>query len=242
MVALAAPDAGLGVTSSEQDHVQPSCPGCRSQESTKGRPHVAIIHTPIRAFRANAFAERFRRHAAARVSRPHPRIGTSPPRIGPTHLCGSVRRRMRRKVAVGEFPSWSPDSLRLAYIKGTTVHGSAVYVVDVIGGAPHRVPGTEGASGVAWSPDGSRLAFSRWKDPLGGAILVVPATGGTAVRINPPNAPARSPTWSPDGMWIAYVRVTNRHAQIAATSLDSSDTEPLTPRNADYFNPSWTVP
>ena len=65
----------------------------------------------------------------------------------------------------------------------------------------------------AWSPDGSKIAFSsnRTEDPDANSnsdVWVVSANntdkGGTLVRITDYEGGDGSPTWSPDGRWIAY--------------------------------------
>lgn len=140
-----------------------------------------------------------------------------------------------RKVASGQLPSWSPDGSRIAFVQD-----SSIYVVGVSGGQPERISGTDGASDVAWSPDGLELAFSTW-DGTTGAIYLVPAAGGDPRQLTPPDPPARSPAWSPDGRWVAYVRVVQHHAQIALASTTSHQIEALTAQNENFFKPSWTV-
>ncbi len=65
----------------------------------------------------------------------------------------------------------------------------------------------------AWSPDGSKVAFvsNRTEDPDANSnsdLWVVSANntdkGGTLVRITEYEGGDGGPTWSPDGMWIAY--------------------------------------
>jgi Tol biopolymer transport system component len=69
-------------------------------------------------------------------------------------------------------------------------------------------------SGPAWSPDGTKIAFSSnhtSPDPdlnFNDDIWVVDANntdqGKSLVRVTTNEGPEDSPTWSPDGKWIAY--------------------------------------
>ncbi|HEV2194317.1 MAG TPA: S9 family peptidase [Candidatus Acidoferrum sp.] len=72
----------------------------------------------------------------------------------------------------------------------------------------------------AWSPDGKSLAFSsnRSSDPdanYEAHIWVVAADntdkGAHLTQVSPKPGPDSSPTWSPDGKWIAYVTELDPH-------------------------------
>jgi dipeptidyl aminopeptidase/acylaminoacyl peptidase len=63
----------------------------------------------------------------------------------------------------------------------------------------------------AWSPDGREIAFvsdrsdERDRHFEGGALHVVDVARGNVRRLTVESGRARSPAWSPDGAWIAYV-------------------------------------
>ena len=60
-------------------------------------------------------------------------------------------------------------------------------------------------NGLTVAPDGERLAVSH--PGIEHTIWAFRRSGGKAVRIDPGNPDHHSPAWSPDGNWIAYVRV-----------------------------------
>ena len=113
-----------------------------------------------------------------------------------------------------------------------TQGASRLFVIGADGRGVHRL--TRGRARVGeddadWSPDGSRIVFDRsfsCADPLLTCIAtwLVRADGSGERRLTPqtPGTGALSPTWSPDGQRIAYVK-----------SHDRSDKADLWLMNAD---------
>lgn len=103
-----------------------------------------------------------------------------------------------------------------------------LYVFDVASKKTTQISsGDFDDSEPAWSPDGKSVAFSSNRstpDPdrtYNSDIWVVAADntdkGAHLAQITTNPGPDRSPTWSPDGKWIAYVTQTDLKAMIYAT-------------------------
>jgi dipeptidyl aminopeptidase/acylaminoacyl peptidase len=98
---------------------------------------------------------------------------------------------------------------------GEGFHGPAhkhIWVVGLDGTPPVQItdgPWDDGQP--AWSPDGREIAFisdrsdERDRHFEGGALHVVDVARGEVRRLTVESGRARSPAWSPDGGWIAYV-------------------------------------
>src|SRR5262249_38053222 len=57
--------------------------------------------------------------------------------------------------------------------------------------------------GLAFSPDGQRLAYQR-QDASGFHVFISTIGGGSAARVTASKVFENSPTWSPDGTWLAF--------------------------------------
>ena len=113
-------------------------------------------------------------------------------------------------------PSWSPDSDRIAFLRG-----DELWVVDADGSGERFV--TELAHGTPrWSPRGDRIVF-----PRGPSIYVVSAAGGEARRVEPDDPFAghdlARPYWREDGR----ILFTARANELWAMRPDGSNAERL---------------
>lgn len=97
---------------------------------------------------------------------------------------------LRRVVADGSEPDWSPSGDRLVLVLGGEI---AVANAD---GSGLRTTGVRGR-GPRWSPDGSAVAFT-----ADGALHLMSPDGTDVRRL----VPGRRPAWSPEGRWLVYDR------------------------------------
>ena len=84
------------------------------------------------------------------------------------------------------------------------------------------------AASPSLSPDGRTLAFIWFGGPgPHPALATMPIAGGEPELLSPRSVAAGSPTWSPDGEGIAYVRVDPEHDSAWMVDADGSDDRPL---------------
>jgi Tol biopolymer transport system component len=136
----------------------------------------------------------------------------------------------RTKASSEGAPSWSPDSKKITYLRGSDPSGEIfndIYVMNSDGTKQRRlIKATDtkdfeaGFESPSWSPDGEKIAFMRTTrvDFVNSSpSSAVPATGPSGLYVMKPDGTglkklskemsyAQSPLWSPDGKEIAFTR------------------------------------
>ncbi|MEZ4571443.1 MAG: LpqB family beta-propeller domain-containing protein [Thermomicrobiales bacterium] len=147
-----------------------------------------------------------------------------------------------------QAPSLSPDSSKVAYIRGYDGRND-VWVVDVEGGLPLQLtdavtpqgpdPNQRQATPLAWTPDSKHIIFA---SNDGGKLYKVPADGGATERIEEAAGNHHSPAVSPDGARIAFVAERGETVDIFVVSADGTLLRQMSSPSDDGFvaNPRWS--
>ena len=122
---------------------------------------------------------------------------------------GGPVERLTTNLRFDNFPAWSPDGTRIAYLTGQSVRVAGLVTMTTVG---HRQPFFTGGHLLGlhppqWSPDGTRLAVVGTDDSeFRQAVLTVGAAGGDLRRLG---RTISGPSWSPDGQRLAFVGATD---------------------------------
>jgi Tol biopolymer transport system component len=144
-------------------------------------------------------------------------------------------------------PAWSPDGLRIAFVRATEAGAHAVVVVPAIGGGERTLVEFEDReiAGIAWSPDGETLALSAQAAPAEPfSLFLLSAETLDLRRLTEPDLVEGgdvSPSFSPDGGRLAFVRGSNRGGEdLFVVPARGGEPDRLTRGEREIVGIDWT--
>jgi Tol biopolymer transport system component len=157
---------------------------------------------------------------------------------------GSGIMNLTDSLADDEWPSWSPDSLKIAFQSDRDVNAGTpldIFVMNANGtNVVQLTTDTTQEGQPAWSPDGSKIAFVSNR---GGSlhIYTMNAADGTGITALTTGIQTDAqPAWSPDGKKIAFA--TNRDGNDEVYVMNSDGTNPVNLTTHPGFDdaPAWS--
>jgi TolB protein len=144
-----------------------------------------------------------------------------------------------------EWPTWSPDGGRIAFIGVDGALDRDVYLMDADGSNAVKLAALPGEDlQPSWSPDGTRLAFSHEDEPGVRHIYVINADGSGLTAVTSGDLRDFAPDWSPDGTRLVFGRLLmtppERFQDVWLLNLSDLSVLRLTTTSNSAFSPSWT--
>ena len=120
---------------------------------------------------------------------------------------GKNQRRVTAHQNVDQYPTWSPDGRKIAFVSNRNGGNIQIWVIDADGKNPVRLTDGVSDSYPDWSPDGKTILYVASHVPedhdlAPGGIVAMDADGKDKRLLK--NKGGTHPSWSPDGTKIAF--------------------------------------
>ncbi len=182
-------------------------------------------------------------------SHPPPGRGYPPwleydPELARASTDGTDDIRLTMDSTISDFPAWSPDGSRIAFLSSRLASrttesfrisgGLRLYTMAVDGTDIHPLDDAANSTAVIiaphppqWSPDGQRIAVVGYDERPGYSIYTISAAGGAMRWIT---EAVSGPSWSPDGRRIAFAKADPERDSVGLYTIaaDGTDARRLT--------------
>jgi len=153
------------------------------------------------------------------------------------NIDGTGLRRLTRQPAADHAPAWSPDGSTIAFVSERSGGGNAdVYVMKSDGTGVRRLT----TGGQYWvpqfSPSGLEIAVQGGRD-----LYIVTVANGAKRRLTYDPQNGMSPTWSTDGMRLAFASTRRSRLELFTTEIDGAQQNVLLSMpGGSAMDPRWS--
>ena len=143
---------------------------------------------------------------------------------------GTEPQRLTVNKSIDNYPAWSPDGTRIAYLVDFILYTMAADGSDARSVQPGR-RGVVAHQPPRWSPDGGQLAYVRFEGvgqwwhtgPVG--LYTIAVDGTDSRRLT---TAVSGPSWSPDGERLAFAKAEETEVALYTVAADGSDAQRVT--------------
>ena len=164
---------------------------------------------------------------------------------------GTGQKRLTNTSDYDGQPVWSPDGGQIAFVRKSSGQ-YRIWVMNADGSNARQLSNQAISENPAWSPDGSQIAYDAdgngdgWQE-----LWLMDAAGGNQHQVYQPsegNTDAWAGSWSPDGRYVAFTRISWTYYQNAwywtTAYLDAWDSQNTwnvmrLSNNGVDWNPDW---
>jgi Tol biopolymer transport system component len=144
--------------------------------------------------------------------------------------------RATRERAADDAPAWAPDGRKLAFLSTRDGATPDIFLMNTDGTGVSRLTSTGATGTFEFSPDGEHIIFD---SPRGMAVVDVATKAVHVLPMGP--VIGENPSWSPDGLRVAFSTVQDGRAQIFTMNAQGADLKPLVMLPAlSAITPRWS--